>query len=64
MKQSVVSRDPHDPEHEADFKKAYLKLVKKVYDEQGGNILITQDELDKAAAKEGFRQEEFAARIQ
>ena len=30
-----------DPETEGDFNKAYLKLVQKVYSEQGTNILIS-----------------------
>lgn len=51
--------DPADPENETDFKKAYLKLVKKVYQEQGANILISQYELDKVAEKDQFRQEDF-----
>jgi hypothetical protein len=36
-----------DPEVEHDFNKAYLKLVQKVYSEQGQNILITDSELAK-----------------
>jgi hypothetical protein len=30
-----------DPELERDFRKAYLDLVKKVYQEQGSNILVS-----------------------
>jgi hypothetical protein len=37
-----------DPENDHDFNRAYMKLVKKVYDEQGNNILITNEELEKA----------------
>ena len=63
-KQSVINLDPADPECETDFKKAYLKLVKKVYEEQGPNILITQEELNKVVDKDQFRQEEFISKVQ
>jgi hypothetical protein len=51
--------DPYDPENETDFNKAYLKLVKKVYEEQGANILITQQELDKVCATQHITLTEF-----
>ena len=37
----------HDPEKEADFNKAYNKLLKKFYhqSEQGANILIPEEDL-------------------
>jgi hypothetical protein len=38
----------HDPEREADFDKAYNKLVKKFYQEQGPNLLIPEEDLHKA----------------
>ncbi len=31
VKGNTMQHDPADPENETDFKKAYLKLVKKVY---------------------------------
>ncbi len=37
----------HDPEREADFDKAYNKLVKKFYQEQGPNLLIPEEDLHK-----------------
>jgi len=30
-----------DPEYEADFRSAYQKLVTKIYEEQGPNILLS-----------------------
>lgn len=62
-KQSAFNEVP-DPEHEGDFKKAYLKLVQKVYEEQGSNILITQDELEKVVQHSQFNLEEFNKRTQ
>jgi hypothetical protein len=53
-----------DPEYESDFKNAYLKLVKKVYEEQGENILITQEELERVAEKEQLKQQDFRERLQ
>lgn len=37
-----------DPEREADFNKAYSKLVKKFYNETGANLLIPDEDLYKA----------------
>ena len=37
-----------DPEREADFDKAYQKLVQKFYKEQGPNMLIPDEDLNKA----------------
>ena len=54
-----------DPENEGDFNKAYLRLVKKVYNEQGTNILISQEELDRLAYNQGhLSMQEFQQRIQ
>jgi len=36
-----------DPEREADFGKAYNKLVRKFYQEQGPNLLIPEEDLYK-----------------
>lgn len=36
-----------DPEREADFDKAYQKLVQKFYKEQGPNMLIPDEDLNK-----------------
>jgi hypothetical protein len=33
--------DKSDPENDKDFHKAYLKLVNKIYQDQGSNILIS-----------------------
>lgn len=52
-----------DPEGEHDFNKAYLKLVQKVYSEQGQNILITDHELAKLQAQQQFSMNEFNSRI-
>eukprot|EP00347_Sterkiella_histriomuscorum_P013308 403365213 len=43
------SQQPVDPEQDKDFGRAYLKLVKKMYQESGQNLLITQDEVEKLA---------------
>lgn len=40
----------HDPEKEADFGRAYQKLVSKFYKEQGGNILIPDMDLEMVDA--------------
>ena len=40
-----------DPEREQDFGKAYNKLVKKFYHEQGPNLLIPEEDLHKAEQK-------------
>lgn len=47
---SVVNEEQMlaDPECEADFDKAYNKLVKKFYQEQGPNLLIPEEDLYKA----------------
>lgn len=47
----------HDPEREADFDKAYNKLVKKFYQEQGPNMLIPEDDLHRADNR-GFNVDE------
>ena len=46
----------HDPEKEADFGKAYSKLVKKFYyqQEQGANILIPEEDLMRVEEEEHY----------
>lgn len=51
-----------DPEREADFDKAYNKLVKKFYNEQGPNLLIPEEDLHKAEQK-GFDANEVQRKI-
>ena len=41
----------NDPETEKDFRRAYLKLVQKVYAEEGaGNLLVSGEELQRVAS--------------
>lgn len=40
-----------DPEREKDFGKAYDKLVKKFYQEQGPNLLIPEEDLYKVESR-------------
>jgi hypothetical protein len=40
-----------DPEREADFDKAYQKLVQKFYKEQGPNMLIPDEDLNKVESQ-------------
>ena len=53
---------PHDPEYEKDFSKAYNKLVKKFYNEQGPNLLIPEEDLFRAEQR-GFNVEDVQKRI-
>jgi hypothetical protein len=34
-----------DPEYQRDFNSAYVKLVEKIYQEQGNTLLISQEEI-------------------
>ena len=60
---SVVNEEHADPEREADFDKAYNKLVKKFYQEQGPNLLIPEEDLYKAEQR-GIDVGEVQRRIQ
>ncbi len=52
-----------DPEQEADFDKAYNKLIKKFYQEQGPNLLIPEEDLYKIEQR-GLDINEVQRRIQ
>lgn len=52
-----------DPERETDFGKAYNKLVKKFYQEQGPNLLIPEEDLYKVEQR-GVNINEVQRRIE
>ena len=43
----IKEESERDPEREADFDKAYQKLVKKFYNEQGANMLIPEEDMHR-----------------
>ena len=45
--ESGTYQQEKDPEREADFDKAYQKLVQKFYKEHGNNMLIPDEDLSK-----------------
>lgn len=54
---------PTDPEREADFDKAYQKLVQKFYKEHGNNMLIPDEDLNKVDSQK-VNIEELQRRIE
>ncbi len=52
-----------DPEFHKDFNGAYSKLVEKLYQDQGSNYLLSQDEIHKLEHAKELNEEGFRARI-
>ena len=52
-----------DPEFHKDFDSAYNKLVEKLYQDQGSNYLLSQDEIHKLEHTKELNEEAFRTRI-
>jgi hypothetical protein len=52
----VEEQEDNDPEQKKDFGSAYDQLVERMHFEQGNNLLLNQDELEKAMEKKELRK--------
>ncbi len=61
----VGGEDSHfgDPEYHTDFNAAYSKLVEKLYQEQGSNYLLSNDEIYKLEHMKQLNEDDFRSRI-